>query len=420
MGQTAAPSITENVEENEEQTFDTTTREGLEAYARQGIVELQQAEQDLADQGITSMNVQLNDMKRMLGALTDIEGKTVQIDPESGGIRITDVETGDYNDSVVSMSREITDENGNVTVETDTPVIDESNLVTVVENGQPQIENLENIDGLPTSENGVGQDQAPDQIIEDAIQAGRQNQESQDLVTRLTQDEQMQQAMDSGPFGMIIALFMALANGENPMEAMKGFFNKDEEPAQEEELAQAIPEDAQERAERFEENGNKIDENAAKIAENNASGNTEANAELEAENQALLEENLAIVEYEENLAQIVELEQSLENMDAETNEIAPENDGEDSSLTGVNNSASTYTYDSGTSGVGSPVVNLDEGTVEISGQSGSDAFNSVSNPDEGTISQVDARVDQTVDANAELEGQENTTDAQVVVGMGLN
>ena len=81
------------------------------------------------------------------------------------------------------------------------------------------------------------------------------------------------------------------------------------------------------------------------------------------------------------------------------------NDGVESNLTGVNNSASTYTYNDGTSGVGEPTVNLDEGTVEISGQSGSSAFNSISNPDESTISQVDARVDPNADAGNDLEGQ---------------
>ncbi len=542
MGQTAAPGITENVEENEGQAFDTSTREGLEAFARQGVLEVQQTEQALADQGITSMNVQLNDMKRMLIALTDIEGKTVQLDPESGGIRVTDVATGDYTDSVVSVAREVTDENGNVTVEGDTPVIDESNLVTVVENGQPQLENLEgganllNPDGASPTElyesmgynvddarqfardndlsvsfsvqsnpwggiqappadyqpeivvaeytdsdgNVVNPENAPNLELtadQEAETTQRVEQEGRDQVARLTQDEQMKQVMEGGPLAIIMAFFQAMASGENPIEAMMNMFNPAEAEASADAAVAAeaeaeadfeVPADAEERATLFEGNDQKMDENNEKISGNLAkieeNAAPEGNAALLAENEQLLadnaelvEQNAAINEYDEALVELQRLELFAENRatieanaatiqdnqdngitegnqalldenqrlldeneellrDGEepSNDSGAENDGAESNLTGVNNSASTYTYNDGTSGVGEPTINLDEGTVEISGQSGSDAFNSVSNPDDSTISQVDARVDQTVDAGNDLEGQDNVVDAQII------
>ena len=411
MGQTAAP----NIELTEDPNYDLSTREGLEAHAKELLAVIQQVEITMDGAGTHG----LNDTKRLLTELSDVEGKTIQVDPSSGGIRVTDVATGDYTDSVVSVAREVTDENGNVTVEGDTPVIDEANLVTVVENGQPQLENLESSANL-LNPDAVGEaspmdvhkdmgynvddarqfaqdndlsvsfsvqpnpwagiqnppaDWQPDILVaeytdsdgnvvnpenapiieltaaQDAETTQRVEQEGRDQVARLTQDEQIKQAMEGGPLAIIMAFFQAMASGENPIEAMMNMFK----PAEAEASAEAgaavaaeadfeVPADAEERATLFEENDQKMDENNEKISENLAkieeNAAPEGNAALLAENEQLLadnaelvEQNAAINEYDEALVEVQRLELFAENRATIEANAATIQDNQDNGIT---------------------------------------------------------------------------------------
>ncbi len=313
MGMTTPPPVETNETTNSDKTLEELAKQQLEAMKDEP-------------------NFEGSDTQKLLVQLSDLEGKTVSVNSETGQYQVT------------------------------TPGA-EGEEPTVLATNIPEGTNPEGF--VEVVSNGVENEQKAQELLTRLLQADADNNDPGNNQTAGAGVNNMQDMLQNmGPLGMIFGIIMAVMSGQDIGQALQQFTNP-----------QGSSNDA---AATNNQPGNTA-------PENNEQSTTQEQPQQTAENGQDNEQS-GVEQPEQTVESAPETEQTVE---------PPEQEVSSNDLGGVNGTAVTFQPNQEIA-LGDPQVDLDNGTMTLGGMSGSDAFNSLSSGDLQQFAMVDATVDQSL------------------------